>query len=88
MQIFKYQLPIGAAVPVLRMPSGGRVLTVQLQHGVITLWAEVEPEAPRVSRTFRIVGTGQAFDPTGLDYVGTVQAESGLVWHVYEEPAF
>lgn len=49
------------------------------------LWAEVQPAAGLVERTFRILGTGHNM-PEGvpLAYVGTVQ-QPPFVWHVYEE---
>ena len=71
----------------LEMPFGSTVLTVQNQHGVSTLWAEVETEAPTVKRTFEWAGTGHAV-PQGGVYVGTVQVQGGaFVFHLYEVPA-
>lgn len=82
MQIFKYELPVEDNVTV-SMPKDARIISAQSQRGAVTIWAEVEPDAPRVNRRFRVVGTGHRFDGTGLRHVGTVQA--GLfVWHVYE----
>lgn len=83
MQIFKYELPVKDLVAV-PMPKGAKVITAQVQRGAVTLWAEVDPDAPRVERRFRIVGTGHPFEPIGLSYIGTVQ-NGLLVWHVYEQ---
>ena len=35
-------------------------------------------------RGFHLIGTGQKFDDTHLNYVGTVQ-KPPWVWHIYEE---
>lgn len=83
MQIFKYELPLVVDVIPVAMPKDARVIAVQNQRGAVTLWAEVEAEAPPVNRVFRIIGTGHSFDRTGLRYVGTVQVNA-FVWHVYE----
>jgi hypothetical protein len=82
MQIWKYELPVQDKV-VVPMPQGAKVITAQPQRGAVTIWAEVDPEARRVARTFRIIGTGHPVDDGGLRYIGTVQAGI-LVWHVYE----
>lgn len=79
--IWKYDLDV--ADQRVAIPEGAEILQVQMQRGVITLWAIVDPHAPKTPRRFRIIGTGQGFDPTGLDYLGTVQVGL-LVWHVFE----
>lgn len=86
MQIFKYELPIVTDVITVPMPKNARVITVQNQRGVVTLWAEVDADEPRVNRVFRIIGTGHSFDRTGLRHAGTVQV-GALVWHIYEYAA-
>lgn len=69
----------------IEMPEGASVLSVQVQHEHPCLWALVRPDAPRIQRRFRIVGTGHEFDPTGLTYVGTFQLYGGeLVFHLFE----
>jgi hypothetical protein len=83
MTIHKY--PISTAdVQQIPMPSGARILTVQVQNAWPFLWALVDPEQPLENREIRIVGTGHPAD--GLtDYIGTVQISGGqLVFHVFE----
>jgi hypothetical protein len=69
------------------MPHGAQALTVQSQYDVPTLWALVDPAAPKVDRLVAIFGTGhvrghEEFD--AADYVGTVQRFDGaLVLHVF-----
>lgn len=84
MTIFKYELMV-TDVQAVSMPCGARVLCVQNQNGSMMLWAEVDAHAARVTRTFRVIGTGHDLPVTAaLTYVGTVQRPP-FVWHVYEE---
>lgn len=88
-----WKFPLGFTpnpFPVV-MPVGARLLALQYQgSGLLeppapTLWALVDPAALRETRAFLIVGTGQEFDPTGLEYVGTCAAAGVfLVWHVFD----
>jgi len=82
LEIWKYTLHPG--VQDVAMPEDSLVLTVQLQQGIITLWARVKPSAPTSIRTFVVLGTGQPFANDRLVYIGTVQ-DHWLVWHVLED---
>lgn len=83
MRIWKYEL--ASSDNTIQMPAGSQVLTAQSQHGRPCLWAEVDPDLRTESRRFVVKTTGEAFNPRGLTYVGTVQVEGGLiVLHVYE----
>jgi len=49
------------------------------------LWAYVDPTEPRVTRKFRIIGTGHPIATDPGDYIGTFQMGGGaLVFHVFE----
>lgn len=80
-----YKFPIGCiGVPVdVEMPEKSRWLTMQMQHGVPTLWALVDLFTPRVMKRVILIGTGHSYDRLG-DYIGTAQTDSGLVWHAFE----
>ena len=83
--IWKFRLT--STTICVSMPKGARVLCMQAQGDVATLWAEVDPEAKREDRYFRIYGTGHgiAEDESDREYVGTYQLHSGsLVFHVFE----
>lgn len=69
----------------LRMPAGAVILTAQVQHGAVVLWAEVDPSAPKVERAMFVVPTGGPCPTTAEAlYVGTVQIRGGsLVFHIY-----
>lgn len=69
-----------------------KLLTAQVQHGNIVLWAEVDTAQP--DRKFQVIpiGTGWPLDaPAGKEcildnhaYIGTVQLAGGsLVLHIY-----
>lgn len=87
-EIWKFPLDMVEQQNV-QMPIGARVLCVQVQDEIPCLWAEVGPDYTCRARTFRIVPTGQEFDPDvdGMSYVGTFQMNSAimrLVFHVYD----
>lgn len=68
-----------------------KILTAQVQHGDIVVWAEIDTEAP--VRKFQFIPVGTGWDMTGkngeciLDthtYISTVQLAGGsLVFHIY-----
>ena len=72
----------------LQIDPGATILTAQLQRGVLTLWAMVDPKAAPIPRHFVTIRTGHPIDELDgvLNYVGTVQEEA-LVWHVFEVEA-
>jgi hypothetical protein len=87
-RIWKYPLPEGGwdAGITHEMPRNAKILTAQVQHGVICLWAQVQPgQKDAQLRTFRVYGTGQPLPDNPGTYVATVQMRTGmLVFHVYE----
>jgi len=80
-----YKYPIYGAGADIQMPRGARVLCVQIQDDVPTIWALVDPNAELEGRHFRLMVTGGAFDADGLTYVGTYQ-QGWFVGHVFEKP--
>lgn len=78
--IYKYPLSIGGTV-IIRSPSF-KPLSVQLQSGQATLWAEVEPDGFGTDWPVTLVGTGWQV-PQRSEYIGTVQMFDGTVWHAY-----
>ena len=70
-----------------RMPQGARILSAQVQHGRVQLWALVDTEAPVVQRNVVPYGTGHPLphgDPG--KFVGTVQLDDGaLVLHLFDQ---
>lgn len=85
--IWKYPLPVtwGRETFDITMPAGARILAMQTQNDAPHLWARVDPSMPPVSRSFRVFGTGDKFDPGRYTYRGTWQSSGYYVWHLFEE---
>lgn len=84
--IHKFPLAI-ASYQAITMPQNACILTVQMQHDNPTLWAEVNTDHPPEERSFEVFGTGHPMDyGMGISrrYLGTVQDNNELVWHIYE----
>lgn len=82
--IYKYAIEVTDQQTV-SMPAGADILTAQVQHGQVCLWARVDPLAAITQRKIRVAGTGH---PVASEwaYIATVQlAGGGLVFHVFEE---
>jgi hypothetical protein len=86
-EVWKYLVPVKHTA-LIDMPTGAKILKVGLQNQCPVIWALVNPENPKVPRRINVVGTGHdAGDVHPLDYVGSVQMESGigeLVWHFFD----
>lgn len=84
--VWQYGLAITRNEQHIPMPRGAKLLTFQLQNGMPYLWMEVDTDARREDRVFRMVGTGWDWserDHGRMGYIGTVQID-GFVWHYYE----
>jgi hypothetical protein len=82
-KIWKYEFKGGSMM--WEMPRSAEILAVQYQREVLCLWARVDPNKPTESRWFQVYGTGHEIESgPALRYVGTVQQNSLLVWHVFE----
>lgn len=66
-----------------------KILTVQVQHDSIMIWAEVDTEMPNRKFEVAAIGTGWPLDAKNCvldthDYLGTLQFMDGhLVLHMY-----
>jgi len=79
--IWKFPLAITDR-QVLPMPPGAKILSVAPQAGILTLWAEVQPDLTPTSRRVTIVGTGNPIPAHPGEFVGTAVMPP-FVWHVY-----
>jgi hypothetical protein len=77
--IFKYPLGEYPGLCTQAMPEDAQVVHAGQQCGIVTVWALVDPDAPKRSVTLRVVATGEPFDGY---YLGTALMPNGLVWHV------
>ena len=88
--IYKYDI-VSAPNGIIEGPIT-KILTAQVQHNSIVVWAEVDTTAPNRKFQILLIGTGWPLDaPNGkscvLDthtYISTVQiAEGNLIFHIY-----
>lgn len=82
-KVWKFELNIGPTT--LEMPIEAEVVYVDIQAGVPTLWALVDPELPTGIRRFCVRGTGHPI-LEGEVYVGTWQSPP-YMWHLFEATA-
>lgn len=84
--IWKFPLKVDDAQSV-RMPTGATILSVQVQHDQVCLWALVEPDNGAQLREIIIYGTGHEISRSVGRFIGTFQLHFGsLVFHVFEGP--
>jgi len=82
--IHKYN--VGKGGGTVTMPHGAEVLSAQVQHGLLCVWAVVDLEVELTEeRVVRVYTTGEHGEFPG-EYAGTVQFNEGtLVLHVFVE---
>ena len=82
--MYRYQVPVDDQIHTIPTTSAP-VHIASRTPGIVEFWAELDDEAEPWDTRYIVVGTGHAI-PTGAKYVGTTEAEFGLVWHLYETP--
>ena len=88
--IWRYLLEIEEDVQEIIMPSVSKILHTTMMGNNIALWFIVDPEDDKVSRYFKVYGTGHAMRTDIIhDYIGTClhiieQTSESLVCHVFE----
>lgn len=66
------------------LPANAKVIHVDIQNNVLTLWAWVDPDAPVSARRILVRGTGHpAPAPWAATHLGTVFS-GPYVWHVFD----
>lgn len=85
-----HHYPAGRVAPhgggVAFVPLGSRIVAPMMRRGSPVLYVEEPFPTPeeKVRLDVLVVGTGHAFDPLDLDFVGTLYDEEyGFFWHVY-----
>jgi hypothetical protein len=67
------------------MPKDAEVLSVGQQGGDIVCWALVDDRLPAdCKRGIFGAGTGHSLPETPGDFIGTVQMDTGLVFHFFD----
>lgn len=69
----------------LELPPDAFVLTVQMQRDNPVMWVLLDPEAPKVTRRFITLATGEQTEIEAKDlwYINTFQVDY-LVFHLFE----
>lgn len=83
--IWKFPLEV-TDVQQIEMPKGAEPISVQVQGGVLCIWAVVDTSRPSEKRTIRTIGTGQPMDEkvAQMKFLGAYQLQDGaLVFHVF-----
>ena len=61
-------------------------LALELKNYTPVIWVECDANGPSVNYRISCIGTGQPFEKReGMEYLGTLQENSGFVWHYYLE---
>lgn len=81
MIIYKYMI---TPILDLELPKDAKILAVQIQRGEPQMWVLHDPFAEKTTRKFVAVGTGAYFESDNLNYIGTFQLPTGLVYHLFE----
>lgn len=85
--IWKFPLEV-TDEQVVQMPARSRILSVQVQNGVVCLWAVCVSDGSVSSerRVIRMYGTGNPIDDRTdtMNFIGTVQ-RGPFVFHVFED---
>jgi hypothetical protein len=81
-----WKFPLRAWSIFLDMPKGAQILSAGAQGDDVVVWAECDPDAPKVSRMVAAAPTGHPLPPAydGADFIGTAQMADGLVFHVFD----
>lgn len=80
MVIWKYNLLLQDKQQI-EWPEDSKVLCVQDQKSILTIWALCNPNNKKVKVSIEIWGTGNPMK-TDHEYIGTVQISS-YVWHIF-----
>ena len=84
MKIFKFRLQVTDTQSIM-VPGGAEIVSVQFHDDALFAWAKVDPDAPEVSKTIRIAGTGHELGDDDMKYHATVlDPDRFHVWHVFE----
>ena len=82
-----WKFPISGPAVWIEMPRGAEILTIQLQGEIPTVWAMVDPDAPKVRRKIVILGTGHVVASWPPDrrykYINTFQV-GPFVFHLFD----
>lgn len=84
--IWKFTVGFPVDSEHIEMPRGAKILTTEMQHGHLRIWAMVDPSQDKVPRLIQIAGTGHDLSTRIMgEYIGSFQLDGGnLVFHVFD----
>lgn len=90
-RMYKYSLRPSdrSGICIITLPINSRIRHVGTQNGNHYLWAEVEPDARVITKTFRVFATGEDI-PHDYSSVWAWHAtwqDGPFVWHLFEKVA-
>ena len=81
--IWKFLVTVNDEINPIDLSEGARVVHAEPEAiNKLWVWIELDTEAEKFRRHFRVFGTGQAI-PDGFEYRATVHAAL-FYWHLYE----
>jgi len=84
--VWKYQIPITDYFEI-SMPKRSKILSIGMQENSPVMWVLVDTESEKENKSFRLAGTGHPLDideDTHCGFIGTLQYQLGLVFHLFE----
>jgi hypothetical protein len=84
--IYKYKLDVNHKTnsAVLELPINCEIIDIQNNKNNLFLWILATPEQKLEERKFHLIGTGEEYDDSKNEYIGTVYAENYVI-HIIEE---
>ena len=90
--IWKYTIPLEDYSEVV-VKRHSIPLCVHQSRGFLTgeylihVWMLVDTDEDEIAYSFFVVGTGHPV-PDGVEYIGTIHADDGFVWHIFYAMGF
>jgi hypothetical protein len=88
--VHKYPLRLIDGDQEIEMPVLAQILRVAVQYGTPCIWALVDPSYEKLTRRFRVCGTGWPIDIDAIGHVGSFEhmvSSTSLIFHVFENLA-
>lgn len=82
--IYKYKIDRFDATTTIELPESAEVLHCAIQYGEYCIWVRLDTDAPRIKRSFTVVGTGWEIEDD-MNHISTIQ-DGAFVWHIFEVP--
>lgn len=85
MKILKFPLDL-CDHQTIEMPINAQILTVQIQHDKLCIWALCDETKDTIPIVISLYGTGNPIKEQPGQYIGTVQMYNGtIVFHAFKQ---